>query len=81
MQRHNLQSPDLAIRARCAIAAAGGGAALARALGIRRSAVQAWKSSHIPVAQVPAVARLTGLGLDDLRPDVFDAPRPPTGAA
>lgn len=56
------------------IAKAGGGAALARASGVTRFAVQMWKDTGIPAARVPAVSRATGLSLHDLRPDLFDAP-------
>jgi DNA-binding transcriptional regulator YdaS (Cro superfamily) len=57
-----------------AIEKAGGGAALARAVGVTRFAVQQWKQDGVPAARVPAVARVTGLPLHDLRPDLFDAP-------
>lgn len=59
-----------------AIEKAGGGAALARAVGVTRFAVQQWKEAGIPAGRVPAVARLTGIPLHELRPDLFDAPTP-----
>ena len=51
------------------IDAAGGQAALARALGISRSTVAGWL--QVPTRHTPAVARLTGLSMSRLRPDVF----------
>lgn len=60
--------------ARRAIEGAGGGAALARAVGVTRFAVQQWKDTGIPAARVPAVSRATGLPLHELRPDLFDPP-------
>jgi DNA-binding transcriptional regulator YdaS (Cro superfamily) len=53
---------------------AGGDAALALAVGVGRSAISNWRREGIPVARVPAIARVTGLQLHELRPDVFDAP-------
>ena len=57
-----------------AIERAGDGAALARGVGVTRFAVQQWKQHGIPAARVPAVSRLTGIPLHELRPDLFDAP-------
>lgn len=67
---------DLCKRAASAIAAAGGAAALGRTLNLRRSTVHDWKTTGIPAARVPAVSRVTGIPLHDLRPDLFDAPAP-----
>lgn len=64
----------LAQAAQAAVEKAGGGAALARAIGVTRFAVQQWKDAGIPAARVPAVSRLTGIPLHELRPDLFDAP-------
>ena len=63
----------LAANAVRAITAAGGGAKLARALGIKRAAVHGWKTTAIPAARVPAVSRITGIPLHELRPDLFEA--------
>lgn len=57
-----------------ALTKAGGGAALARALGVTKGAVQQWKQAGIPASRVPAVARLTGIPMRELRPDLFDEP-------
>ncbi len=64
-----------------AIEKAGGGAALARAIGVTRFAVQQWKGTGIPASRVPAVSRVTGMALHELRPDLFDAPAQPAPAA
>lgn len=76
---HAPQSPAAA--ARTAIEAAGGGAELARALGIKKTSVQDWKSAGIPASRVPAVSRVTGLPLHAIRPDLFDAPATAEAAA
>jgi DNA-binding transcriptional regulator YdaS (Cro superfamily) len=70
---------DLTILRRAAAAAvksAGGPAALGKAMGLRRSTVHDWTTTGgIPAARVPAVSRLTGIPLHELRPDLFDAPQ------
>jgi len=68
---------SLAEIARRAIAAAGGGAVVARRCGIGRSAVQDWKQRGIPPRHVPVMAELSGLPMQALRPDMFQAPAPP----
>lgn len=70
----------LAQAAQAAVEKAGGGAALARAIGVTRFAVQQWKDVGIPAARVPAVSRVTGIPLHELRPDLFDAPAAPAKA-
>jgi DNA-binding transcriptional regulator YdaS (Cro superfamily) len=60
-----------------AIAKAGTAAELGRAVGVSRFAVQQWKDAGIPPARVPAVSRVTGIPLHELRPDIFDAPTQP----
>jgi DNA-binding transcriptional regulator YdaS (Cro superfamily) len=57
--------------ARKAIEAFGGGAKLARALGLTKPAVQLWKGRGIPAARVIDVARLTGIPCSELRPDIY----------
>lgn len=45
---------------------------LARALGVSRQAVYSWMADGcIPRDRLPDVARITGLGLADLAPDLF----------
>lgn len=66
--------PKVAAASR-AIAAAGGAPALARKVGVNRWAVQQWKASGIPAARVPLVSRITGIPMEELRPDLFDAPQ------
>lgn len=61
---------DLAAIARDAIAKAGGGADLARALKVSRASVQKWKTTRIPAERVPEVASITGLAPHQLRPDL-----------
>lgn len=48
---------------------AGGAAALARKLGIKRQAVHQW--TEVPIRHVHAVHEVTRIPLTDLRPDVF----------
>lgn len=67
-----------------AIAAMGGSfAGLARALGVTRQAVSAWRS--VPLERLRAVADITNLPLETLRPDLArpgfpdPPPRPPAG--
>jgi DNA-binding transcriptional regulator YdaS (Cro superfamily) len=69
---------DLATRARKAIAHAGGGAALAREVGVSRFAVQQWKASGIPALRLSDVSLATGIPAAELRPDLATvfAPRP-----
>lgn len=47
----------------------GGGAELARRLGISKQAISQW--SEIPIRHVHKVHEVTGIPLTDLRPDVF----------
>lgn len=60
-----------------AIERAGGAAALGRAVGLTRFAVQMWKAHGVPANRAPAVSRITGIPLHELRPDLFDAPAAP----
>lgn len=56
-----------------AIRAAGGGAALAKHLGLKsRQAVYQW--SRVPAEHVVAVERLTGIPRYRQRPDIFPDP-------
>ena len=57
-----------------AIAAVGGPSAFARALGINRQAVWGWKS--VPAERVIEIEHLTGVPREELRPDLYLAPRP-----
>ena len=59
-----------------AIKAAGGSAALARALNRSKSVIGNWRrrDGGIPASVVPAAARATGLAPHVLRPDLFDVP-------
>lgn len=54
-----------------AIATAGGSAALAKLIGVNRWAVHQWKRSGIPANRLPAVARITGIPMSELRPDLW----------
>jgi DNA-binding transcriptional regulator YdaS (Cro superfamily) len=55
-----------------AIARAGSGAALGRALGITLGAVSLWK--QVPIKHVPMICRLYRLREHELRPDVWPPP-------
>jgi DNA-binding transcriptional regulator YdaS (Cro superfamily) len=53
---------------------AGGGAKLARAVGVTKFAVYQWQRDGIPAARLPAVERITGIPMRDLRPDLWIFP-------
>ena len=53
------------------VKALGGISRAASALGLTYSAVAHWK--EVPLAHVPAIAKLTGLTPHQIRPDLFDA--------
>ena len=57
-----------------AIATAGGKRPLGRALGIKYQSIQLWRK--IPAERVIAIEQVTGLTREQLRPDLFLAPRP-----
>ena len=52
-----------------AIAAMGSRYALAKALNLSPQAVNQWR--HVPLQRVRDVARLTGIELNELRPDIY----------
>ena len=55
-----------------AIEIAGGGASMARALGVTRATVSLWKNKgEIPISRVPAVSDLTGIPKASLRSDYW----------
>jgi DNA-binding transcriptional regulator YdaS (Cro superfamily) len=54
-----------------AIRIAGGGAALARQLGVSKQAVLAW--TYAPAQRLREIERLTGISRRALRPDLFPA--------
>lgn len=63
-----------------AIEIAGGHAALAKTLGIERTAIYQWKQA--PPKRVATLEQLTGVTRYDLRPDVFgEAPKRKARAA
>jgi len=49
---------------------------LARQAGISRQAVNSWRMLGIPIHRAKLVAEFCGLTLADVRPDVFDPPKP-----
>lgn len=58
-----------------AIEVAGGYRALARKIGVTHSAIMQWTA--IPVGKrLFDVERVTGIPREQLRPDIYDAPRP-----
>ena len=46
---------------------------IARACGIQRQAVQQW--DRVPPARAHKVAEIMGLTVEQIRPDIFKAPR------
>ncbi|WP_339416787.1 transcriptional regulator [Gluconobacter albidus] len=55
-----------------AISQAGGVSRLAKEIGISPASVCGWrKRGLIPVGRIHAVERITGLGRETLRPDIF----------
>lgn len=52
---------------------AGGGVALAKACGVRKEAVQQWKSAGIPPLRVLQVAAITKMQPHEIRPDIYPA--------
>lgn len=64
-----------------AIEIAGGLTALGNAIGVSAQAVSRWKINNcVPLDRVIAVEQVTGVPREQLRPDVFSAPRPPIRA-
>jgi DNA-binding transcriptional regulator YdaS (Cro superfamily) len=57
-----------------AIEAAGSGSALARLLGIDRAAVHRWRD--VPPRHIIMIEKMTGVPREQLRPDLYLAPRP-----
>jgi DNA-binding transcriptional regulator YdaS (Cro superfamily) len=57
-----------------AIDAAGGVRALARLLGIDNAAIVRW--GKVPAERIIAIERLTLVPREELRPDLYLAPRP-----
>jgi Bacterial toxin YdaS len=51
----------------------GGRARLAEALGINRQAIFFWE--RVPIRHLDRIEKLTGIPREDLRPDIFRAPR------
>ncbi len=62
-----------------ALEVAGGPTALSRQLGIVPSAVTQW--SRVPAKWARRIEEITGIPRHDLRPDLWDAPTWPFGAA
>lgn len=52
----------------------------AAALGITRAAVSAWRFRGVPVKYLDKLRQLTGLGLHEIRPDLFAVPTEPEAA-
>jgi DNA-binding transcriptional regulator YdaS (Cro superfamily) len=60
---------------RKALRAAKGIRPLARTLGLTPGTVFEWQ--HIPVERVFEIERIFKIAREELRPDIFDVPRPP----
>lgn len=56
------------------IRAAGGPAALARSLGVHRSAVTHWRRLGVPASQMLRLEAISGIKAADFRPDLVHAP-------
>lgn len=63
------------------IKAAGGDAALAKALDVDRSTVSKWRANGIPANRVPRVAELTGIPRHVICPGLWEAPQPAQATA
>ena len=59
-----------------AIAQAGSGVLLARAIGLTPMAVSHWKVRGIPAHRVLSIEAATGISRHCLRPDLYPQPRP-----
>lgn len=60
-----------------AIKVAGGLSRLAEGVGVTTQAVWKWKrAGEVPLDRVIAIEKFTGVPREQLRPDVFGAPRP-----
>ena len=57
-----------------AVKAVGGYTALAKELGIDRNAIRRWP--QVPARWIIKIERITGVPREDLRPDLYLAPRP-----
>jgi DNA-binding transcriptional regulator YdaS (Cro superfamily) len=57
-----------------AVEIAGGLAPLARLLGVDRAAIRRW--DQVPARWIITIERLTGVPREELRPDLYLAPRP-----
>ena len=57
-----------------AIAAAGGTTALARAIGVNHAAISRW--TMVPAHWIIKIEHITGVPREELRPDLYLAPRP-----
>lgn len=57
-----------------AIAATGGDDAFCHALRIKRRSLFYWKSGRLPAERVGQIAKITGIPVHELRPDIFPAP-------
>lgn len=64
-----------------AIHAAGGNAALARQLGVHRSAVTHWLRLGVPAAQAVRLSAMTGISVCEFRPDLAHATHHAAAAA
>ena len=55
----------------------GGATKAARRLGVSRQAIYNWlNNGMVPIGQIILVERMTGIPREDLRPDIYGAPRP-----
>lgn len=56
--------------------AVGGFADLANRLGLSRQAVYKWQDAGVPPERCSEIERITGVGRQLLRPDIFGEPQP-----
>jgi len=52
----------------------GNATAVAEALGVTRQAISRWK--RIPIRHIPKISELTGLSVQQIRPDLFASEKP-----
>lgn len=63
-----------------AILLVGGQVALAKKLGVKQPAISYYLYQRCPAEKAIAIEQLTGIGRDEIRPDLFNKIKPAKGA-